>query len=288
MNFVYQAKAVGLQFHKVQNAVEQGDYVILIADTENRIDKDAIAVYNAERELVGYLANSSKTLSINNRKNGNLSATELKGKLDFNNREYYGESVRVYSSCIYLEINEGKWSYINPIDDVPSLEFVRASELVETEIVEVPAHKVDVVEVVSEEVSLRAEISELKSILAELVAEVKDLKTSIREGGNSPSKPSSDRMLLSVVGLSHFDGQNHMDGALAIVEEPIFEGAKGTALYLKSGAYRVGVFPSEKKREYCQEHNIPYYENRLLKNKDFGNDIRIEKLVHDEYAIISV
>ena len=95
-------------------------------------------------------------------------------------------------------------------------------------------------------------------------------------------------MLLSVVGLSHFQGQDHMDGILTIVEEPIFEGAKGTALYLKSGDYRVGVFPSEKKREYCQEHNIPYYENRLLKNKDFGNDIRIEKLVHDEYAIISV
>ena len=32
MNCVYKAKVVGLNFHKVQNAVEQGDKVILVAE----------------------------------------------------------------------------------------------------------------------------------------------------------------------------------------------------------------------------------------------------------------
>ena len=113
MNFVYQCKVVGLTYHKVQNAVEQGDYVILVADTENPIDSDCIEVYNAERELVGYVANSDKTLSQNNRKNGNISAFELKGNLDFTGKEFYGEVIKAFSSCLYLEVNEGKWSYIN-------------------------------------------------------------------------------------------------------------------------------------------------------------------------------
>lgn len=289
MNFVYQCKVVGLTYHKVQNAVEQGDYVILVANTENPVDSDCIEVYNAERELVGYIANSDKTLSQNNRKNGNISASELKENLDFTGKEFYGEVIKAFSSCLYLEVNEGKWSYTNqPIDEVPELTFKRAIDLLEPEVVEVPAHKVDVIEPIGEDATLVAEIAELKLMVAELLAEVKALKTAINEGDNSPSKPSPDRMLLSVVGLSHFQGQDHMDGVLTIAEEPIFEGAKGTALYLKSGDYRVGVFPSERKREYCEEHGIPYYENKLLKNKDFGSDIRIEELVYDEYAIISV
>ena len=139
MNFVYQCKVVGLTYHKVQNAVEQGDYVILVANTENPVDSDCIEVYNAERELVGYVANSDKTLSQNNRKNGNISATELKGNLDFTNREYYGEAIKVFSSCIYLEVNEGKWSYVNKsVDEVPELTFKRAIDLLEPEVVEVP------------------------------------------------------------------------------------------------------------------------------------------------------
>ena len=128
MNFVYQAKVVGLNFHKVQHAVEQGNQVILVAE-QNEHDKDAIGVYNSDKELVGFIANSERTLSPNNRKNGNLSATELKGHLDFANREYYGEAVRVYSSCIYLEINEDQWSYINKDDDVPELNGIDALKL---------------------------------------------------------------------------------------------------------------------------------------------------------------
>lgn len=289
MNRVYQVKTVGLCFNNPSHKVEVGEYVILKADEHNEFDEDAIGVYNSDEELIGHVANSERTLSPNNRKNGNISATELKGNIDFTNREYYGEAIKVFSSCIYLEVNEGKWSYINKsADEVPELTFKRAIDLLEPEVVEVPAHKVDVIEPIGEDATLVAEIAELKLMVAELLAEVKALKTAINEGDNSPSKPSPDRMLLSVVGLSHFQGQDHMDGVLTIAEEPIFEGAKGTALYLKSGDYRVGVFPSERKREYCEEHGIPYYENRLLKNKDFGNDIRIEKLVHDEYAIISV
>lgn len=133
-----------------------------------------------------------------------------------------------------------------------------------------------------------AEIAELKLMVAELLAEVKALKTAIDEGDNSPSKPSPDRMLLSVVGLSHFQGQDHMDGVLTITEEPIFEGAKGTALYLKSGDYRVGVFPSEKKKAYCEEHGIPYVEGNSLKGKTFEGNVMIEEIVYNEYCVISV
>lgn len=289
MNFVYQCKVVGLTYHKVQNAVEQGDYVILVANTENPVDSDCIEVYNAERELVGYIANSDKTLSQNNRKNGNISASELKENLDFTGKEFYGEVIKAFSSCLYLEVNEGKWSYTNqPIDEVPELTFKRAIDLLEPEVVEVPAHKVDVIEPIGEDATLVAEIAELKLMVAELLAEVKALKTAINEGDNSPSKPSPDRMLLSVVGLSHFQGQDHMDGVLTITEEPIFEGAKGTALYLKSGDYRVGVFPSEKKKAYCEEHGIPYVEGNSLKGKTFEGNVMIEEIVYNEYCVISV
>ena len=276
MNRIYQVKTVGLCFNNPSHKVEVGEYVILKADGHNEFDEDAIGVYNSDAELIGHVANSERTLSPNNRKNGNISATELKGNLDFTNREYYGEAIKVFSSCIYLEVNEGKWSYINKsADEVPELTFKRAIDLLEPEVVEEPVSEMD---------ALKSEIMELKSMVEELLAEVKALKSN--EGDNSPS--TSDRMLLSVVGLSHFQGQDNLGDILTIAEEPIFEGAKGTALYLKSGDYRVGVFPSERKREYCEEHGIPYYENKLLKNKDFGSDIRIEELVYDEYAIISV
>ena len=170
MNFVYQCKVVGLTHHRVQNAVEQGDYVILVADTKNPIDSDAIAVYNGDKELVGFIANSERTLSPNNRRNGNISATELKGNLDFSNREYYGEIIRVYKSCIYLEVNEGKWSYIQPVEDVPEVTFKRAIDL-ETD----SASSNDVE-------TLKEEVQHLKAIVAELQNIVVDLK-SMRMGG---------------------------------------------------------------------------------------------------------
>ena len=289
MNFVYQCKVVGLTYHKVQNAVEQGDYVILVANTENPVDSNCIEVYNAERELVGYIANSDKTLSQNNRKNGNISASELKENLDFTGKEFYGEVIKAFSSCLYLEVNEGKWSYINkPVDEGPDLTFKRAIDLLEPEVVEVPTHKVDVIEPIGNEVTLIAEITELKSMVSELLAEVKVLKMAINEGDNSPSKSSSERTFYSFVGLSHFDGQDHIGGELTIVEEPIFEGAKGTAVYLKSEDYRIGVSPSAKKKQYCEDHNIPYSENKSLKGKVFSGDIKIEEMVPDEYIVVSV
>lgn len=287
MNRVYQVKGVGLCFNNPSHKVKAGDYVILKADEHNEFDEDAVAIYNSDSELIGHVANSERTLSPNNRKNGNISASELKGEIDFSGKEFYGEVIKAFSSCLYLEVNEGKWSYINK--PVPDLTFKRAIDLLESEVVEVSANEVDVIEPASGDVSLMSEIIELKSMVSELLAEVKALRLSIGdgEGDNAHSKPS-ERMLYAVVGLSHFDGQDNLGGTLTIVEEPIFAGAKGTALYLKSGDYRVGVFPSEKKREYCEEHKIPYYENKMLKNKEFGSDIRIEELVYDEYVIISV
>ena len=267
MNFVYQAKVVGLNFHKVQNAVEHGDYVILKADESNEFDSDAIAVFNAERELIGHIANSDKTLSINNRKNGNISATELKGELSFDGIEYYAEVVRVYSSCIYLEINEGKWSYINKAISSDN---------------DVDEH--------SEIEALKSEVESLKALVVDLQDQVASLKALVTVGteDNSSHVTSNGRILYSVVGLSHFDGQDHLGYDLSIVEEPIFEGAKGTAFYLKSGEHRVGVFPSAKKKSYCEEHGIPYCESKQLKGKSFEGNVIIEEIVYNEYAVVSV
>lgn len=274
MNFVYQAKVVGLNFHKVQNAVEQGDNVILVADTENPVDSDAIAVYNGERELVGYIANSDKTLSPNNRRNGNISATELKGNLDFSNREYYGEIIRVYKSCIYLEVNEGKWSYIQPVEDVSTVTFSNTVDIDEPSEIE----------------ALKSEVESLKGAVADLQEQIDSLKTLVTVGSEDNSSPSTSdgRVLYSVVGLSHFDGQDHLGYELSIEEEPIFEGAKGTALYLKSGDYRVGVFPSIKKKQYCMDHNIPYCDSKTLKGKTFDGNVIIEEIVYGEYAVVSI
>ena len=95
-------------------------------------------------------------------------------------------------------------------------------------------------------------------------------------------------MFYSVVVLSHFDGQDHLGYDLSIVEEPIYDGAKGTAFYLKSGEHRVGVFPSAKKKSYCEEHGIPYCESKQLKGKSFEGNVIIEEIVYNEYAVVSV
>jgi len=289
MNRVYQVKTVGLCFNNPSHKVEVGEYVILKADEHNEFDEDAVGVYNSDAELIGHVANSERTLSPNNRKNGNISASELKGEIDFTGKEFYGEVIKAFSSCLYLEVNEGKWSYINkPVDEGPDLTFKRAIDLLEPDVVEVPTHKVDVIEPIGNEVTLIAEITELKSMVSELLAEVKVLKMAINEGDNSPSKSSSERTFYSFVGLSHFDGQDHIGGELTRVEEPIFEGAKGTAVYLKSEDYRIGVSPSAKKKQYCEDHNIPYSENKSLKGKVFSGDIKIEEMVPDEYIVVSV
>ena len=263
---ILKAKVVGLSFHKIENAVEQEDSLILIANPQNEHDSDCIEVYNVEKELVGYIANSDRTLSVQNKANGNLSATELKGHLDFTNRQYYAEAVNVYRSCIYLEINEEKYSFINSTDDNP----------VEEEIDEIEA--------------LKLEIESLKGLVSDLQDQVISLKTLVTVGGdeNALPKTSDGKVLYSVVGLSHFDGQDHLGYELSIVEEPIFEGAKGTALYLKSGEHRVGVFPSAKKKQYCLDHNIPYWDSKTLKGKTFDGNVIIEEIVYGEYAVVSV
>lgn len=261
MNFVYQVKVVGLNFHKVEHVVKQGDHVILVADAENEFDKDAIAVYNAERELVGHIANSDRTLSVNNRKNGNISASELKENLDFSNKEYYAEAVKVYNSCIYLEVNEGKWSFINSTDEEPD-----------------------------ELSALKSEVASLKAMVNELQDQVISLKTILTVGGedNSLPKTSDGRTLITFVGLSHYNGQDHLGYDLSIVEEPIFPNATGTSLFLKSGDYRIGVAPSIKKKDYCKDHNLPYCDSRKLKEQSFDGQVIIEEIVYDEYAVVSI
>ena len=252
---ILKAKVIGLNFYKVKNAVEEGNHVILKADVNNVHDNDAIGVYNSDNELVGYIANSDKTLSVNNRKNGNLSATELKGELDFTNKEFVAVADRVYSTCIYLKINDGSYNTLNAPDDVEVL---------------------------------KLEIDALKAVISDLQSQINSLRTLVTVSNEGVNSPSSDRIFYSFVGLSHFDGQDHLDGELTIKEEPIFEGAKGKAVYLKSGNHRIGVSPSIKKKQYCEDHKIPYCSNKNLKGIDFGGDIKIEELVYNEYVVVSV
>ncbi|WP_296870594.1 HIRAN domain-containing protein [uncultured Methanobrevibacter sp.] len=268
MNRVYQVKVVGLTFNNPSHKVETGEYVILKADEHNKFDKDAVAVYNSDAELIGHVANSERTLSLNNRKNGNISASELKGNLDFTGKEFYGEVIKAFSSCLYLEVNEGKWSYINR--SVPTVAIADTVGISEVDV-------------------LKSEIVALKAIVVDLQDQVSSLKTLVTAGGDNSSSTTSDgRVLYSVVGLSHFDGQDHLGYELSIAEEPIYEGAKGTALYLKSGKYRVGVFPSFKKKQYCLDHNIPYCDSKTLKGKSFEGNVVIEEIVYGEYAVVSV
>lgn len=272
MNRVYQVKTVGLSFNHPSHKVEAGEYVILKADENNQFDEDAVAVYNNSGELIGHVANSERTLSPNNRKNGNISASELKGHIDFTGKEFYGEIIKAFSSCLYLEVNEGKWSYIN--NSIPSVTFANTVDVDESGEIE----------------ALKLEVESLKALVADLWEQIDSLKTLVTTGGEDNSSPttSDGRVFYSVVGLSHFPGQDHLGYELSIEEEPIFEGAKGTALYLKSGEYRVGVFPSVKKRAYCEEHDIPYVEGNSLKGKTFEGNIMIEKIEYNEYCVISV
>lgn len=110
-------KVVGLSYHKVDNPVTSGDTVYLIAESNNKFDNDAIAVYNEHDELLGYVANSDKSLSPQNRANGNKSALELQFELNFENKKYNSIIDRAFSSCLYLEIDSDKWEYINEVTD---------------------------------------------------------------------------------------------------------------------------------------------------------------------------
>ena len=270
MNRVYQVKVVGLTFNNPSHNVEAGEYVILKADEHNKFDKDAVAVYNSDAELIGHVANSERTLSLNNRKNGNISASELKGEIDFSDKEFYGEVIKAFSNCLYLEVNEGKWSYINR--SVPTIAID------------------DTFDEHDEIEKLKLEVESLKRLVSDLQDQVISLKTIVTVGSEDNSSPatSNGRILYSVVGLSHFDGQDHLGYDLSIVEEPIYDGAKGTAFYLKSGEHRVGVFPSAKKKSYCEEHGIPYCESKQLKGKSFEGNVIIEEIVYNEYAVVSV
>lgn len=160
---ILKAKVVGLNFHKEAHVVECGDHVTLVAE-DNEHDPDAVAVYNGDNELIGYVANSEKTLSPNNRLNGNLDATQLHKQIDLSNKKFNAVVDKAFSSCLFIKIDDAEWSYINqPVDEVP-LEFVKASELPDT------------VESDAEVVALKAELESLKTIVADLHEIVLDLK----------------------------------------------------------------------------------------------------------------
>lgn len=96
-------KVVGLSFHKTNKAVNDGDILTIIAEPDNKFDKDALAVYNDDEELVGYIANSEKTLSKGNRAKGNLSASEMKMIYDFT-QSYKAVAIKAHKSCIFVAV----------------------------------------------------------------------------------------------------------------------------------------------------------------------------------------
>ena len=250
-------KIVGRRFNHVKHEVKSGDTVVLIADEDNQYDSDAVAAYTMTDEKIGHVANSQTTISSNNRKNGTISASELKNKIDFSGKKVFAIVDRAFPSCIYLNVT-GQEEAIETVED-------------------------------SEIQALKMKVDSLNALVSNLQDEVNSLKVILTVGGDNVSHSTSNgRVLYSVVGLSHFDGQDHLGYELSIEEEPIFEGAKGTALYLKSGDYRVGVFPSAKKKQYCLDHNIPYCDSKTLKGKTFDGNVIIEEIVYGEYAVVSV
>lgn len=96
-------KVVGLSFHKTNKAVSDGDILTIQADLENKFDKDALAVFNDDNELVGYIANSDKTLFKGNRDKGNISASEMKMIYDFT-QSYKAVAIKAHKSCIFVAV----------------------------------------------------------------------------------------------------------------------------------------------------------------------------------------
>lgn len=96
-------KVVGLSFHKTKKAVNDGDILTVIAEPDNKFDKDALAVFNDDNELIGYIANSDKTLSKGNRAKGNLSASEMKMIYDFT-QSYKAVAIKAHKSCIFVAV----------------------------------------------------------------------------------------------------------------------------------------------------------------------------------------
>ena len=111
---IFKAKIVGLKFHRISTEINDGDEVFVMA-TENEYDSDALGLYTMDEneELVGFVANSSLTLSKNNKKNGNRSSTELRFLLDWDNRKYVSKVIHSYRSCIYIEIDSENWQYMD-------------------------------------------------------------------------------------------------------------------------------------------------------------------------------
>lgn len=258
-------KIVGLKYNVLSEPIKENQSIVIMEDRENAVDRDAIIAKTLDGNTIGYVANSPQTLSKNNRINGCVSATELNFMINTQNR-HYATVEKSMRSCIYAYVDENKFDDLTPQKDKISIKL--ESIAMENEL-------------------LISRLNNLQSIVNALERKVAILESENKEQITSISSENK-RMLYAVVGLSHFTGQNHPEGKLSIVEEPIYPNAKGTALYLKVGDERLGVFPSERKKAYCEEHKIPYYENKKLKKMNLNGEIRLEELVYDEYAIISI
>lgn len=69
-------KLVGCNFHPASKKTIENETVKLIREPDNQFDKEAIAVYNAIGEKIGYVG-SGKTVSHGNRRNGCIDNHQL-------------------------------------------------------------------------------------------------------------------------------------------------------------------------------------------------------------------
>jgi|SRR5699024_4382747 len=67
----------GLKHYELKHKVKVGDSVLLIKDTKNEVDEEAIAVFTVHKEKFGYVANSTHTVA-----KGTYSAGRLYDKFD--------------------------------------------------------------------------------------------------------------------------------------------------------------------------------------------------------------
>lgn len=89
-------KLVGCNFNPASKKTIKNDVVRLVREPENKFDKEAIAVYNASNEKIGYVG-TYKTVSLGNRNNGcvdnhqlgNMMGSQARGVVT-KFKEYFG------------------------------------------------------------------------------------------------------------------------------------------------------------------------------------------------------
>jgi len=68
----------GIKYYEMGKNISVGDTVIFLKDVKNNYDDEAIAVFSHDKEKIGYVANSTRTVA-----RGTFSAGRLYDKFDY-------------------------------------------------------------------------------------------------------------------------------------------------------------------------------------------------------------